>query len=447
MTKAKGAVRWSFEKIGLSYRLWAEDAGVELRLGRLKRSGQELQGELRISVNWDGIKTVDGQLHQARFNVSSVAARSSLIKHLKNRTDNTPFSDMDWGDALEHLCTYVLDHERQGEPLISMDGPVPERKSKYDVKPILPHGVVTILYAPGGVGKSVFATAVALSIAKGMEIIPGLAPQVKGPVLYIDYETDAYTVQERVNFIANGHDFKPTKDFYYRRSARPLADDAEELSRIVEEKGIKFAVVDSCGPAMGASTDRGDASDTTNRLFSALRLMNCTVLIVDHVSKDQMRNRKGEVVGSMPYGSVYKVNLARATWELQNGTSHHDDDIHLRLVNTKANDSRLWAPVLLDVVWDSSKEVILFVEADEFTPETYHVPAPEAAGHAKPSQRVAMIDALENQPNGLTAADLSILAKASKKRVNNIIREHRDTFDVVYGSDPPRYVLAKRGAT
>ena len=31
-------------------------------------------------------------------------------------------------------------------------------------------------------------------------------------------ETDAYTVQERVNFIANGHDFKPTKDFYYRQA-------------------------------------------------------------------------------------------------------------------------------------------------------------------------------------------------------------------------------------
>jgi len=446
MTKTKGGVRWSFEKVGLSYRCWSEEAAVDLRLGRLKRSGQELAGELRIVTQWDGVKTVDGVLHQARFNVSSVAARSSLIKHLKSRTENTPFTEMDWGDALEHLCQNVLSAEREGEPLISMDGPLPERRAKYDVKPLLPHGVVTIIYAPGGVGKSAFATAIALSIAKGMEIVPGMAPQVKGPVLYCDYETDSYTVQERINFIANAHQFKPTKDFFYRRSSRPIADDSEELARTVKEKDIKFVVVDSCGPAMGSSGDRGDASDSTNRMFAALRMLDCTVLIVDHVSKDQMRNRKGEVVGSMPYGSVYKVNLARSTWELQNGTTDVDDDLHLRLVNTKSNDSRLWAPILLDVVWNSDAEIILFTEGEEFTPAEAYAPAAEPPATKAKGQRQAMIDALVNTPDGLTSGELALKAMASQRRVNNIIRDHSDTFQKVYKSVPPRYYLVKRGA-
>jgi len=267
--------RWSFERVGLSYHVWSEDAGVDMHLGRIKRSGQELQGELRVMVNWDGIKTVDGALHQARFNVSSATTRSTLAKILKGRTENTPFAEMDWADALEHLCQMVLEAERQGEPLISMNGPMPtESKFRYDVSILCPRGVVTWIYGPGGIGKSVVATTVCLSVAKGMEIIPGLSPQVKGATLYLDYETDQRTMRERVEYIASGHGVSPTKDFYYRRCYRPIADDAEEIARIVKEKDIKFIVIDSAGPAMGTGGEYGDANEGTLKLFAAIRLFD-----------------------------------------------------------------------------------------------------------------------------------------------------------------------------
>ena len=443
MTTAK-RIRWEFERLGLSYRLWAEDAGIELLIGRLKRSGQELQGELRVKVNWDGVKTVDGTLHQARFNVSSVAARGTLAKHLKTRTEKTAFEEMDWCDALEHLCQFVLSAEREGEPLISMNGAMPERRHRYDIKPLCPHGVVTFLYGPGGLGKSIVATAIAASIAKGMEIIPGLAPQVKGPALYLDYETDSYTMRERVEYISNGHQFKTTKDFYYRRCNRPLADDAEEVARLVKDKGIKFVVVDSCGPAMGTGGDYGDANEGTLKLFSAIRLIGATTLVVDHVAKTGvMKKRGGEEIGATPYGSVYKINLARATWELQNGTVPGDDDIIIRLVNTKANDARLYDPIDLSIVWDSSRGIIMFTEAEDFSPEEY-APTPED-GQTKPTQKVAMMDAIANSPDGLTASELASVARASQKRINNIIREKPDIFTKVFDSDPPRYRLVKRG--
>jgi len=439
--------RWSFERIGLSYRLWSEDAGVELSLGRLKRSGQELQGELRVVVNWDGIKTVDGALHQARFNVSSATTRSTLAKILKGRTENTPFDKMDWTDALEHLCQYVLSAEREGEPLLSMNGPMPtERRARYDIKPLCPHGVTSILYGPGGIGKSVVATALALSVAKGMEIVPGLAPQVKGPALYLDYETDAYTVRERIEYIGHGHDFKPTKDFYYRRCFRPIADDAEELARVVSEHGIKFIVIDSCGPAMGTGGEYGDANEGTLKLFTAIRMLGCTTLLVDHVSKSEMKDRKGKVVGSTPYGSVYKINLARATWELQNGTSPTDEDVHIRLVNTKANDSRLSDPLAMSIVWDSDSGIIMFTEDDEFIPEYQFTPPPEEEGKGtKPSQKVALIDALSGKPEGMKTSELAHLLKVGHSRVNNIIRENPDTFEAVFGVKPRRIRLVKRG--
>lgn len=442
----KTQARWSFERIGLSYRLWAEDAGVELHLGRLKRSGQELAGELRIKVNWDGIKTVDGTLHQARFNVSSVAARSTLAKHLKTRTDNTPFDKMDWADALEHLCQFVLEAEREGEPLISMNGPMPaERRQRYDISALCPHGVTTIIYGPGGRGKSIVATALAASIAKGIEIIPGLAPQVMGPVLYLDYETDATTMRERIEFLANGHDFKPTKDFYYRRCHRPIADDAEELARLIAEKGIKFVVIDSCGPAMGTSGDYGDANEGTLKLFNAIRLMGVTTLIVDHVAKTEMRDHKGKVIGSMPYGSVYKVNLARATWELQSGTSIVDDDLHIRLVQTKANDSRHSEPLTLAIIWDSDEGIIRFVEDDSFVPEAVR-PDPSDS-ETKALKKEKLENALAANPDGLSSRQLALIVGSTQGSINNFIRkDNGENIVKIFGSDPPLYRLVRRGS-
>jgi hypothetical protein len=438
--------RYDFDKRGTQYVLSAEDAGIMLRLGRLKRSGQELSGELQVAVNWEGVRTVDGILHQARLNLSSTTARNTLIKTLRERTQTASdesMRQMDWADAVEHLCQQALSRGRQGEPIISMNGTMPKARAKYDIKPILPHGVATFVYGPGGIGKSAFALALAMSVAKGMEIVPGLAPQVKGPVLYLDWETDPYVVRERSEYLSKGHDFTTTKDLLYRRCARPLADDADELAAIVAERGVKMVVIDSCGPAMGTSGEYGDANESTIKLFDAIRRLAVTVLVVDHVSKQQlMRDRKGEVIGSMPYGSVYKVNLARAMWELQNGTSPTDDDIHIRLINTKVNDAKMHLPIDLAVFWDSDEGIITFSEDENFVPEEY-IPEDGKPG----TQLDLMVEALRGKGDGMTTTDLAPIIKSSPTRARNIInsKKAKDVIEVVYGSSPPRYRLVRRG--
>lgn len=436
---------WDFEKVGMSYRLSAEEAGVTLQVGRLKRSGQELQGEILVKVNWDGIKTVDGNLHQARFNVSSVAARTTLIRYLKGRTDKTQYEEMDWADALENLCQRVMDAERVGEPLVSMNGTMPKRTTRYDVNPLCPSGVVTWLYGPGGKGKSLVGTAIAFSLAKGIEVIPGLAPGVTGPVLYCDYETDQWTVRERIEYIANGHQSKATKDFYYRRCYRPIADDVEDLTRIVADKGIKFVVVDSAGPAIGSHGEYGDANESTLKLFAALRLLGCTVLVIDHVSKQElMKNQKDEVVGAMPYGSVYKINLARSAWELRNGEAIADDDLHIRLINTKANDARLHEPIDLRIIWDSSQGLIMFTEDEQYMPDALR-DIPEDSMN-KRDVKIAIIDFLSGKLDGATRRDIQIgIRHKSEGYVRKVLGNNPTDFEVVFGSQPPRYRLVRHG--
>jgi hypothetical protein len=412
---------WEFEKVGLGYRLWAEDAGVELNVGRLKRSGQELHGELRVTTNWEGVKTVDGTLHQARFNLSSATTRSSLGKILKGRTEGADaFKDMDWGDALEHLCQYVAKAERTGEPVVSMNGTMPKDRTKFDIAPICPHGVTSMLYGPGGIGKSAVALALALSVAKGMEIVPGFAPAVKGPALYLDWETDPYVVRERVEYISKGHQFKPTADLYYRRCARPLVDDAEELAGLIDRKGIKFVVVDSAGPAMGTSGEYGDANEGAIKLFNAMRHIGATTLLVDHVSKQEMKNTKGEITGSLPYGSIYKVNMARACWELVNNTTDDDDDIQVRVINTKANDSRLSMPVELSITWESAQGVIAFNDGPAFEAQ----PEMFTAATSGKTLIEAAVETLFNAHGGLSTKQLADALGKTTLDIRSLLQKH-----------------------
>lgn len=346
------APRFNFEKVGLGYRLWPinEEVNAELRLTRLKRSSQELHGRLQVRCNFAGVKTVNGILHSARFNLSSATTRASLAKILAGRTPG--FEDMDWADALEALCLFVDEAETKGEPVVGIGQPVVEREhGRYALDPLVTAHVASLLYGPGGAGKSVLALAGALSIAVGREIIPGIPPAIKGPVLYLDWETDAYVVNERLWALCRGAKIEPA-NVSYRRCNRPLADDAEELSALVAELGVVYLVIDSCGPAMGTSGEYGDANESTLRLFEAIRHIGVTTQIVDHVSKQEMRSKSGRVTGLLPYGSIYKVNLARAAWELRNGTTENDDDLRISLFNTKANDARIHEPINLLVEWE-----------------------------------------------------------------------------------------------
>jgi len=353
----------AFSRMGMGYVLRADPIFTELRAGHLKRSSGELHGELAIRTKLPDVKTVDGLLHQARFNFSSTTTRDRLSKVLKQRTPNI---DVDWFGLLEEFCQHVLEAEVAGEPFIEIGTRRMERSAaNYALDPLVPLGVAALLYGPGGAGKSLIALTGCVSVAAGREVLPGIAPALKGPALYLDWETDAHVVNERVLAIAAGHGFEPPT-LTYRRCRRPLADDAEDLAAMVERRGIVYMVIDSAGMAMGTGGEYGDANESTLRLFEAIRHINISTLIVDHVSKSELRSR-GKVRGLLPYGSIYKINLSRSAWELRGEDEDESGDIRVGLINTKVNDARLHAPIGLRIDWDPER--IHFSE-DEYS-ESY----------------------------------------------------------------------------
>jgi hypothetical protein len=344
--------RWNFEKLGMTYRCWADDIQTEFRLSHVKRSRDSLSGILKVSTNLAGVKTVNGVLHAANFNVLSTSTRTSLANALEKRTPMFP--NMDWFDGLEWLCQHVIISEEHGEDIneVGLDAPTPQH-DRWCLEPLIMKGRPALLFGPGGVGKSLIALTCGLSVAYGLEIIPGMPPAQTGPILYLDWETTKDVINDRIQNIANGHDFKPVpKSVYYRRCVRPLANDAEELSALVADKGIVLVIVDSSAYAMGAQGEYGDANESILRMHEGLRIIGVTSLLVDHVNKTDAKAKGG---AATPYGSAYKTNAARVSWEVRKEASA--EGLRISLYHAKSNDTALLPPIgiALDWTYDSIK--------------------------------------------------------------------------------------------
>jgi hypothetical protein len=362
----------TFARSGLGYVLRLDEISTELRVGRIKRRSEETSAELVVKTRIRGIKTVDGVLHAARFNMSSSTMRERVGKLLSGRH---PGIDVDWQYFLEELCQRTLKAEAAGEPVEEIGHDAIDRTApRWAVEPLMPLRAPTLLYGPGGTGKSYIACAMAISVAGGREVIPGFAPAIKGKVLYLDWETTRETVNQRLIRIAEGQEIEVPRGILYRRQNRPLADDAEDLSSIVADHGVIFVVLDSCGGAIGPQGEYGDANEGALKLFEAIRFLGpVSTLIVDHVSKTELvlAGKRGKV----PYGSIYKINYSRQAWELRPlEKKAPEDPMRVAFHDFKRNDTAEHAPIGLRVDWQT--DTITFAP-DALAAETPEMPAPK----------------------------------------------------------------------
>lgn len=317
----------------MGYAAGFDDEAVEIAVDHLRRRSGELVGELTVECGL--VERYGGHLHRANFNLSSTTARNTLAKTLDERARP---HQIDWRGLLESFCMAVLGKEREGAPIQTV-GHLPARAAQaYRIGPLLPEGKTTIIYAAGGTGKSFLATGMAVAVASGHGFIG--YPVHPGGVLYLDWETDAYEIDDRVKKVAAGMAVA-TPQIHYRACAGSFDDMTEEVSRFVDEQGIGLVIIDSVGMATAASRDGGDANESAIRLFTALRHLSTTVLALDHITGDDV---KAEKAVAKPYGSIYKVNLARSVFELRRSTSE-DEQIHLALFHRKVNNGKPLKPI------------------------------------------------------------------------------------------------------
>ncbi len=333
-----------FSRLGLGYRMHLPLLRTTFDVTGLKRSGGDLMCDLTIKTEWPGARTYNGILFMARYNITAVTSRSTTGKYIVARVPSAPADELDWTGYLERLCHHVMTSERQGEPVRDVGAQPIEVETVPLIYPLLPAGKATVLFGDGGTGKSYMAVAMAVSVKTGREVIPGLHPNVMGEVLYLDWETDADDMNMRIRNVCAGLDIEPV-NIRYRSCSRVLSDIVESVMVEVAARDVVLVVIDSAALAMGgAAHESADPADAVVRFYSALREVGVTTLIIDHVAKSGTSGK--------PYGSTYKHNLARATWELRQSKTTDEQVAHLGLFHRKHNTSRKYDAMGYSMEWD-----------------------------------------------------------------------------------------------
>lgn len=315
------------EHVGLGYVGTLMPAGVVFSVDRIVHQRGDLMAELTVE------RAPEGHVFVGRFNLSDVGERRRTAAYLGERTNN-----VDWTGALEELCLAVLHGERAGKPFEMLgEHDVAEAEVTYLMAPLLVEGRPNVIYGEGGAGKSTVAAAAALAIASGVAVVPGWVPVDKAGVLIVDWEADLPEWDALISTLAKGRGIRRAeyaKRLHYRAGAGPITDSLDEIAQHIAQHDVRLLIIDSVGLAMPSRSEGADANEGALKLFSALRILGITTLLIDHVAGVDM-GKEGAV--PKPYGSVYKYNLGRNLFELRAVPPAPDNVQRVALYHRKAN--------------------------------------------------------------------------------------------------------------
>ena len=267
----------------------------------------------------------------------------------------------DWYQRLTQASILVQEANRVGAPIVALGTIEPPEPTREILQSIVFEGVPTLIFGPGGIGKSIIGLNFMSAIHHGREIA-GLTA-VQSNALVLDWETNESQTYHRQGEILTAWEVDPgrwpdpdapdserTGMVYYRFQSGPLWDDVELLSEAVARLNIGTVLIDSAGPACaGAPED----SAACLRFFQALRALSphdkpLQSIILAHVTHAM---RAGQAKSS-PFGSVFWLNYPRQIWELQSAQDTGSSVAEFALHNRKSNLGPLQKAIGFRLRWD-----------------------------------------------------------------------------------------------
>lgn len=162
----------------------------------------------------------------------------------------------------------------------------------------IPNDSLVLIYAEPGVGKSFFALAFGLEVARGGEWLG--TPLTPEPVLYIAGERLS-TLRDRSEAWTRHHEEEIPKRFLmpgFNGLIPNLAndDEVEAICLLIKEHGIKLVIIDTYA-TLTIGLDENTAKDTgpTMASLSKIRAETCggTVAVVHHSGKNKANGPRG----------------------------------------------------------------------------------------------------------------------------------------------------------
>lgn len=310
--------------------VWKEPDYVEIEVSDLAYKAGDWNSYTACRRRKPGL---DPHIKEGKLNLAAPASR----KQWAQMCEGLHATQETWERYLEMACVLTIRAERQGEPFINVGSmPGDRRPPLWLVKNFLRVNAPNSIFGDGGTGKSSLAVLLGGAVSSGLTIA-GFEPAYSGKVLWLDWETDEWDIDDTIKLIKAGHGVD-WPDFVYRREVWALSQTFKQMARTVVEQKIVLVVIDSVGYAMGA--DPESAAETL-KFIQAVRAMGVTVLLIDHV-------RKGDS-GGKAFGSAYKHNEVRSGFEILRQQVPGETVSHLGLYQQKANKGGFVAPFGLKV--------------------------------------------------------------------------------------------------
>jgi hypothetical protein len=348
----------SIERHGLGFRAVRDERRVEMMVTRVRRGRTGLSGHVEVRY---APPKVDGRgggrivLASEHLNIGSGRDRATLANRLTKRVPS-----VDWQNVVDAVCIDVQALDDQGEPVVMIGNRPEPLDGGWLVENFLERNQAHNIFGDGEVGKSWVALAIAVSVATGYEIIPGYKPRQRGGVLYVDYETDADTMNRRIKQIARGAGIEPP-DIAYLRLDQPFADCLWRVIQEADEHECILVIVDSVEAALAGGADPGGPmNEGPARMNQALRQLKRTSLLVDHVNSEQAKSKQ---LAGKAYGSIFKRNWVRLSYEIKRVQDSPDPNHHhLGLFCAKRNNGLRFEPSGLR--WSVNDEVSAWEQED-----------------------------------------------------------------------------------
>jgi hypothetical protein len=292
------------------------DSPLKMVLSRFRDSSRGSDAEIQVlAANGDGA----GLITSAKINLQSLSTRKKFAQEL---TSLTPGSKTDWLTMVQQCCILGLRAHRAGEPVVLLQ-PQEQANVPLLLDPFIFEKHQTLIYAPGGLCKSYLALYLALVACHGGTHNGFTAHRC--PVLYLDWELDAFTIGTRLTRLHRGHPELSRHPPFYRACSSPLHEEADIISEEIAKKNIRLVIIDSAIMACG---DDMNSTQAPKQLQRALRQMGCASLVLSHVAKNTEEKTA--------YGNVFFQNLCRNQYQAQL-VDESDQHKRITLTNTKIN--------------------------------------------------------------------------------------------------------------
>ena len=314
--------------------------GIDVTVGRVTRDySKSPQAEIVIDVVSTLAPEREPRVFRGRLGLLSRSGIKGCVD-----TCNRRVPDLPWADVIDDVCDRALNNQRTRlkPETVGLKEPIRERPA-HQVWPLLPSRQPPIIYGQGGIGKSWLGVYLCALVDNGLTL-NGLNADA-GNSLFVDWEDERATAGERAWAIKRAEpQISDEWGLRYQRAQGPLVDWIDDLANHVAGEQFDLVVIDSVGLALG-----GDANDaqTVLAFFEALRQLETTILLIDHMTKGPDSQDRGA------FGSVYKRNSARSLWEMRQAA---DGELNMGLYHRKANNSRLSPPLglRLEIVEDDN---------------------------------------------------------------------------------------------